>query len=312
MGRYIAKKLLMGLVIVFGMITLVFIMVRLAPGNPISIIAGDRATPELIERLTAQYGLDKPVYVQWWKYVTSIIRGDFGNSILLNQPILPHLLYNLKYTFHLMIGATVFAVFTGIPLGILTAVKRNSWLDHIVRMFSLLGVSMPSFWFGLLLLIFFSIRLGIFPVSGAGVEGNILSTIVHLILPSITLGWTFSAMIARLTRTTMLEVLNEQYVTTAKAYGIAWPKILIKHAFKNASIPVVTMTGIQFGRLISMGLIVETVFARPGVGSFMIKGILNQDYNVIQACVILTSMVVVLINILLDISYVLLDPRIEY
>ena len=301
----------MGIPIVLGIVTLVFILVRLAPGDPIQIIVGDHATPQIIASLKAKYGFDQPIFVQWWRYIISVARGDFGVALTTNRDILPDLLDKLKYTLELMVGSMVVAIMMGIPVGILTAVKRNTWFDHGFRIFSLAGVSLPQFWFGILLLLLFAIKLDLFPVTGAGEDGNIVDILYHLILPSITLGLTFAAMISRITRTTMLEVLSEQYIVTAKAFGLPKMKVLLNHAFRNASIPVVTVIGVQIGRVVSMGLIVETVFSRPGLGTYMYQAILSQDYPAIQASIIFTSIIVVLVNITLDIAYAIMDPRIE-
>lgn len=311
MAKFILKRVLMGIPITLGIITLVFIIIRLAPGDPIQTMLGDHATPELIAALEAKYGLDQTIFVQWWRYVSSAAMGDFGVSITNSREILPDLLSNLKYTLQLMIGSMLVAILVGIPFGILTAVKRNTWIDHGLRILSLTGVSMPTFWFGLILIMVFSVRLDMFPVTGAGDPGDFLDIIYHLVLPSLTLGLSFSASIMRVTRSTMLEVLNDQYIITATAKGLSRFLVLFKHALKNAMIPVVTVIGLQIGRMVGIGLIVENVFSRPGLGTYLIQGIMIQDYPVVQSTIVFTATIVVVTNILIDIMYAFLDPRIE-
>ncbi len=311
MVKFILKRFLLGVPITLGILTLVFVMLRMAPGDPIQTMLGDHATPQLIAALNAKYGLDQPLYVQWWRYVSSIARGDFGFAITTNRKILPDLLLNLKYTLQLMAGSMLIAVVVGIPLGVVTAVKRNTWIDHGLRILSLTGVSMPPFWFGILLIIVFSLRLDLFPVIGAGNPGDFPDIISHLVLPSLTLGLSFSASIMRVTRSTMLEVLGDQYIVTARAKGLSRLRVLYKHALKNAMIPVVTVIGLQVGRMVGIGLVVETVFSRPGLGTFLVNAIFIEDYPVVQATIVFASIVVVVINILVDVGYCFLDPRIE-
>lgn len=311
MVKFILKRILMGIPIMLGILTLVFVMLRLAPGDPIQTILGDHATPELMAILNAKYGLDQPLLVQWWRYVASLASGDFGSSITNGRDIITDLMFNLKYTLQLMAGSMLIAVIIGIPIGILTAVKRNKWIDHGLRILSLVGVSMPSFWLGILLIIMFSLKLDLFPVTGAGNPDDFLDVIHHLVLPCLTLGLSFSASIMRITRSTMLEVLSEQYIITATAKGLSRFIVLFKHALKNAMIPVVTVIGLQISRMIGIGLIVETVFSRPGLGTFLMQGILIQDYPVVQATIVFTAFVVVVTNISVDILYAVLDPRIE-
>ena len=311
MVKFILKRIVMGIPIMLGILTLVFFMLRLAPGDPIQTILGDHATPELMATLKAKYGLDQPLFIQWWRYVSSLASGDFGASITNGREIITDLIFNFRYTLQLMAGSMLVAVGIVFPIGILTAVKRNKWIDHGLRILSLVGVSMPSFWLGILLIIMFSLKLDLFPVTGAGDPKDFLDVVYHLVLPCLTLGLSFSASIMRITRSTMLEVLSEQYIITATAKGLSRFIVLFKHALKNAMIPVVTVIGLQVSRMIGIGLIVETVFSRPGLGTFLMQGILIQDYPVVQASIVFTAFVVVVTNISVDILYAVLDPRIE-
>ena len=310
MIKVILKKILTSIPIIIGVTSLIFFLVRMTDGDPIAVIAGEDATKETIEMLNAKYGLDKPIPQQWLIYMQQLIQGDFGSSLVSGRPIMPDLLYNFKYTIQLLIASTLISVVLGVTVGIITAIKRNTWVDHLVRVISLLGVSMPAFWVGILALKFFSVDLGIFPVMGAG-EG-FAATLWHLVLPACTLGFALMALIARMTRTSMLEVLGEQYMITAKAKGLPYFQQIMKHAFKNATIPVVTVIGVQMGRQLSMGMVVETVFFRPGLGSYLYTAITNLDFPTIQGTIVFSAIVLVLINVIVDICYLLLDPRIKY
>ena len=310
MIKNIIKKILTSIPIILGVTTLIFILVRMTGGSPVSLIVGEDASYEVIEMLNAKYGFDQPIYVQWWRYMVNLVQGDFGISFVTNRPILPDLLYNFKYTLQLMFGSMFISILLGIPFGIITALKRNTWIDHIVRVVSLLGASMPAFWFAILLLKFFAVDLKLFPVTGTG--QGFLDVLWHLFLPAFTLGFSLMALIARMTRTAMLEVMGEQYMVTAKAKGLSYSKQVMKHAFKNALIPIVTVLGVQMGRQLSMGMIVEVTFFRPGLGTYLQTGITNLDYSTIQGNVIFCSLVLIVINILVDICYTLLDPRIAY
>jgi ABC-type dipeptide/oligopeptide/nickel transport system permease component len=274
------------------------------------VIAGDDATYEVIEMLNEKYGFDKPIYVQWWRYMTALLRGDFGVSLLTNREILPDLLFNFGYTLQLMVASMFVAISLGIPCGIITAVKRNTWVDHLVRVISLLGTSMPAFWFAILLMRLLAINIPLFPVTGTGT--GFWDVLWHLVLPAITLGFSLMALIARMTRTSMLEVMGEQFMLTAKAKGLTYFTQIMKHGFKNATIPIVTVLGVQMGRQLSMGMVVEATFFRPGLGTYLQTGILNLDYSTVQGTVIFSSIILTVINIIVDISYSLLDPRIEY
>jgi len=308
--KNIIKKILTGIPIILGVVTLIFFLLRMTGTSPVSVIAGEDASFEIIEMLNARYGFDQPIYVQWWRYITMLFRGDFGNSILTGRAIFPDLMFNFRFTLQMILASTFVSLTLGIPFGILTAIKRNSWIDHVVRIVSLLGASMPAFWVALLALRFFSVDLGWFPVMGIGT--GFWNTLWHLVLPATTLGFALMALIARMTRTAMLEVMGEQYMSTAKAKGLTYFKQVMKHAFKNATIPVVTVIGLQMGRLLSVGMVIETVFFRPGLGTFLFTGITNMDFPTIQGTVIFCSLVLILINILVDIAYSLLDPRISY
>jgi ABC-type dipeptide/oligopeptide/nickel transport system permease component len=310
MLKIIIKRILTSIPILIGVVTLIFVLVRLSGGDPINLIAGENASYELREMLTQKYGFDQPMIVQWGKYMLQLLHGDFGTSLLTNRPVLPDLLFNFKYTLHLMALSTLISIVLGIPFGVITAIKHNTWVDHVVRVVSLIGTSMPAFWFAILLLKFLAVDTKIFPVMGAG--DGFTDLLWHLFLPAFTLGFSLMALIARMTRTSMLEVMGEQYMLTAKAKGLPYSSQIMKHAFKNATIPVVTVLGVQMGRQLSMGMVVEVVFFRPGLGSYLQTGITNMDYTTIQGTVIFSAIVLIVINIIVDVVYTLLDPRIEY
>lgn len=310
MLKNIIKKILTSIPIILGVVTLIFFLLRLNGINPVYFIAGDDASEEVINMLMQKYGFDKPLHVQWWIYITTLLKGDFGSSITSNRPILPDLLVNFKYTIELLFSSMFIAVILGVPFGIITAVKQNTFTDHAMRIISLIGTSMPHFWFAILLLRAFAIDIPIFPVMGTG-EG-FWDVLWHLVLPSVTLGFSCMALITRMTRTSMLEVMGEQYMVTAKAKGLPYKMQILRHAFKNASIPVVTVIGVQMGRQLSMGMVVEATFYRPGLGTFLQTAITNLDYPTIQGTVIFCSLVLIVINILVDICYCILDPRIKF
>ncbi len=305
MTAYILRRILIALPTLLGVVVLVFLMVRLAPGDPAVLLAGEFATPETLEAIRARYGLDRGLPEQFLIYLEALLRGDLGESARSRRPVLEELKTYFPNTLELASAAILVAVLTGIPLGILAALRPGSSLDLSVMVLALLGVSMPVFWFGLLAILIFSVGLGWFPVAGKG-------TLAHLVLPAITLGINATALLARMTRGTLLEILSQDYIRTARAKGLAERVVIFKHALRNALIPVVTVAGLEFGTLLSGAVITETIFAWPGLGQLLVGSILARDYPVVQGAVLLVAITFVLINLLVDLLYATIDPRVRY
>ena len=335
MWSYVLRRL-MGLIpVLFGITLLVFLFLQLIPGDPAQAILGERGTPEQLEALREKLGLNKPLYVQYLTFVKNILTGDLGTSAVSTIPVAEELKRRWPATFELALAATLVAVVFGIPVGILAAVRKNSLLDTLSMSLSLVGVSMPVFWLGLLLVYFFAVNLHWLPTGGRlstdlaidfrpitgflVLDGMLalkpevlMDALRHLILPALTLGTIPLAILTRITRSAMLEVLSQDYVRTARAKGLAERQVILKHALKNALLPVVTLVGLQFGTLLGGAILTETIFSWPGIGSYIYEGILNRDYPVVQAGVLVVATVFVLVNLLVDLSYALLDPRIQY
>ena len=291
--------------IVLGVTIVVFSILHLAPGCPTTLMLGDHASPEAIEELRNRLGLDDPIPVQYFRWLSGVVRGDFGRSIHTRQLVGEMILQRLPATIELALTAMILSLLIAIPVGIISAVKQYSIFDHAGMVGALLGVSMPVFWQGLMMILIFSFLLGWFPISGRG-------GLEHLILPAITLGTSQAALVARLTRSSMLEVIRQDYVTTARSKGLVERIVIIKHALKNALIPVVTIVALQLPVLFGGAVITETVFAWPGMGRLIVTSIFTRDFPVVQAAVLIMAMIVILCNLLADILYIVLDPRIRY
>ncbi|MFB2936663.1 ABC transporter permease [Aerosakkonemataceae cyanobacterium BLCC-F154] len=335
MFKYILKRLLSLLPVLIGITLLVFTLLHLIPGDPAVVLLGERATPEQIESLREQLGLNQPLPIQYFNFLFNVIRFDFGKSIISGIPIIDEIKTRWPATFELAVAAMLIALILGIPAGIFAAVRKNSWLDNLLMSSSLIGVSLPVYWLGLLLIYLFAVNLQILPPSGRiSVEAGfnfqpitgffILDSLLrldfktlqdvlsHLILPAITLGTIPLAIIARITRSSMLEVLSQDYIRTARAKGVPEYFVILKHALKNAFLPISTTVGLQFGTLLGGAILTETIFSWPGIGSWIYEGILARDYPVVQGGVIFVSITFVLINLLVDLSYTFLDPRIQF
>jgi ABC-type dipeptide/oligopeptide/nickel transport system permease component len=306
-GGYVRQRLLRAIPVIFGVLTLVFFMIHLLPGDPAEEIAagGLGATPEQIEAIRERLGLNEPLYVQYWKFLSNTAQGDLGRSIYRNQPVTTMIRERVGATLMLTVAGLTTAILIGVPLGIIAAVRQNTWLDSVSMTVALLGVAMPSFWLALLLIWTFSVRLNWIPIIG---EGGIKG----LILPAVTLGFGAAAIIARLVRSSMLEVLRQDYMTSARAKGLASHTVILRHGLKNALIPVVTIVGLQFGNLLGGAVVIETVFARQGIGRMAIDGILTKDFPVVQGTVLFAALVYVTVNLIVDLLYSVLDPRIRY
>ena len=306
MLTFLARRLLAVVPVLFGVTLAVFSMLFLVPGDPVKIMLAEFVTtPEQIAQMRSQLHLDEPVLKQYGRFVANALRGDLGTSIRSRRAVSTEIGENVGSTAQLALASMAVAVAIGVPLGLMAALLRNSWLDAGSMIVALLGVSMPSFWLGLLMIFAFSLHLGWFPATGGG-------DLWHLVLPSVTLGMIASAIIARLTRSSMLEVLGQDYVRTARAKGLAWWGVVVRHALKNALIPVITIFGLQFGNLLAGAVIVETVFSRPGLGRLIVGGILGKDFPLVQGTVLFVATAYVLINVLVDIAYAFVDPRIRF
>jgi dipeptide transport system permease protein len=334
MLRFLLTRLSLVIPTFFGMTLLVFFLIRLVPGDPIETLAGERGIdPARHEALLKEYGLDRPVMVQYGIYIGRVLQGDLGKSIVTRAPVMSEFTALFPATVELGMCAILFALLVGIPAGILAAVKRNSIFDHGVMGISLSGYSMPIFWWGLLLILLFSVQLDLTPVSGrldvkyfiepvtglllidsllANEPGAFRSTVSHLILPTIVLGTQPLAVIARMTRSAMLEVLGEDYIRTARAKGLSGLRVVSVHALRNALIPVVTVIGLQIGVLFTGALLTETIFSWPGVGKWLIEAIARRDYPVLQGGVLLVGGIVMVISLLVDITYGIINPRISH
>lgn len=305
MATYIARRLLTVIPTLLGVLLAVFLMVRLAPGDPAQLLAGEFATPETLADIRQRFGLDQPWYTQLGLYTLNVFQGDLGESVRTRQPVTHELADYFPNTLRLTLGAMLVALLIGIPAGIIAAIRPGTIFDLLAMLGALIGVSMPVFWFGLMAILIFSVQLGWFPVAGTG-------TLWHLILPAITLGTGTAAILARMTRSAMLEVLSQDYIRTARAKGVAGRVVVFKHALRNALIPVVTITGLQFGGLLEGAVITETVFAWPGIGQLLVGSILARDYPVVQGAVLLIAVAFILINLVVDLLYGAIDPRIRY
>ena len=306
--RVLAALPVLGIVVVF-----VFLLVRLAPGDPATILAGDYATPENIQKIRTGLGLDRPIHVQFAIYAGNLLRGDFGKSLHSQMPVGQLIVQRLEPTVALALSTLAFAVLLAIPLGILAAWKAGSLLDRAVMVFAVGGFSIPIFWLGFLLIYVFSIRLDLLPVQGyVSFREGLLPFVKHLILPTVALGMVYMALLARITRATVLEVLQSDYIRTAFAKGVPSRGVLFRHALKNAAVPVVTTIGVGFALLIGGVVITESVFALPGLGRLTVDAILQRDYSIIQGITLIFAFSYALVNLVVDLSYSLFDPRIRY
>jgi peptide/nickel transport system permease protein len=313
MTTYILRRLLYAIPVLIGASFLVFVSIRFVPGDPAIAIAGELATPELREQVRKDLRLDEPMLVQYGIYLQRMLQGDMGQSVRTRQPVLDEITLRLPKTLQLAFLSLLLAAIIGIPIGVISATRANSWVDAGSMTFALLGVSMPIFWLGLMMMILFSVMLPrwlglsepILPPTGTG-------TWKHMVMPIVALAATSMAIQARMTRACMLEVLRTDYIRTARAKGLSERKVVYKHALRNALVPIVTIIGLQFGTLLAGAVITETVFAWPGIGRLLIDSIGFRDYPVVQGTVLVITLGFVLVNLVVDILYAYLDPRIRY
>jgi len=303
MKGYILKRLFHSIFVLVGISLVVFIILHLT-GDPAALLMPMDATPEQVAQFRKEMGFTDPIIVQYWRFFKGTLRGDFGQSFRHSQPALDLVMERMPATIQLTAAAMVIALVVAIPVGIISAIRRNSILDHIGMTGALLGQSTPVFWLGIMLILIFSVTIQWFPSSGRG-------EIQHLVLPAITLGMFTMARTARMMRSSMLEVMGQEYMKTAKAKGLSPGMVILKHALKNAAIPVVTIIGMELGTLLGGAVITETIFAWPGVGRLAVQAIYNRDYPVVQAAVFLLASIFVLVNLIVDLMYTYLDPRVK-
>ena len=311
MKAYLIRRCLLVIPTLVGIATVIFMIIRLAPGNPAEILLGDYATPEARDLLEREMGLDQPLLVQYGIYLWNLIQGDFGRSFATDRLVLPEIIRHLPYTVELAGAAIILSVLIGLPAGILSAVKRDTLFDRVSMFIALFLAAMPLFWLGVLLMLFFSIRLGWFPLIGAG-EPATLNAVKYLILPAISLAGTPTAILARMTRSSVLDIIQQEFVKVARAKGLGENRVILKHVLKNVMIPVTTVIGLNMGQLLGGSVVIEMVFARPGLGKLLIDSIYARDYLQVQGTVIVIAALFVFINLLVDLNYSLVDPRIRY
>jgi peptide/nickel transport system permease protein len=305
MSRFLARRLVLTIPVLLGVATLVFSLIHLIPGDPAQAMLGEAAPQADVEELRHRLGLDRPLIEQYGVFLRGLAKGDLGTSLRTGLPVTDQIVGRMPATIELAAAAMLVAIAFAIPLGIIAAVRRGTAVDHVAMTLSLAGVSVPNFWLGPLLAIIFAVELGWLPVSGRG-------TWAHLVLPAISLGAALAAILARMTRATMLEELREQYVQAARARGVSRLRAVLRHAFRNSLIPVVTLLGLQFGAVLTGAVITETIFAWPGIGRLLIQSIGFRDYPLVQGCILLIALTYVGVNLVTDMLYGVLDPRIRY
>jgi peptide/nickel transport system permease protein len=302
--RFLARRLVLAIPVLLGVATIVFALVHLIPGDPVQAMLGDAASPESVAELRGRLGLDRPLPLQYAAFISGAAHGDLGVSLRTNERVTTAIAARLPATVELALAAILVAVAIAIPAGVVAAAKAGTGIDHAATTLALGGISMPNFWLGPLLAIVFSVELGWLPVSGRG-------TLAHLILPAVTLGAPLAAVLARMTRASLIEELRELYVTAARARGLPTARVVLKHALRNSLIPIVTVLGLQVGAVLTGAVITETIFAWPGVGRLLIQSIGFRDYPLVQGCVLLIAVTYVSMNLLTDMVYAYLDPRIR-
>ena len=305
MLKYIFKRILMMIPVLLGVLFLVFTMNEISPGDPAAMIAGDAASVEVVEQIREDLGLNKPMPVRFFNYTKNLVlHGDLGTSYKTKRPVLDEVMDRLPTTILLSLTSAAFAVFLSIPIGIISAIKQNTWIDNLLMVLALIGVAMPAFWQGLMTIILFSVKLGWFPSYG-------FTTPAHWFMPVLTIGTGAMASLVRITRSSMLEVIRQDYIRTARAKGQTERKVIISHALRNSMIPIITAIAIQLGSMLGGAIVTETVFAIPGIGMLMIQSIKARDYPTIQGAVVVIAVMFSLLNLVVDIIYTFVDPRLK-
>ncbi|HWN92986.1 MAG TPA: ABC transporter permease [Verrucomicrobiae bacterium] len=311
---YALRRLFLAVPVLFGVSVLVFAVLHLAPGDPAAIMLGAQATKEDVVRLHRDLGLDQPLVVQYVRWMGHVLQGDLGRSIPLGRAVLPEVLLRFKATLVLTAGALLIAILLGLAAGIVSAVKQYTWLDRISMGVAVTGVSLPVFWTGIMLILLFALQLRWFPSSGMSSPygSGVADVLWHLVLPAVTLGTASAAALARLTRSSVLEIIRQDYVRSARAKGLAERAVIARHVLKNAINPIITVLGLQVGFLLGGAILTETVFSWPGLGSMMVRAIQARDYPLVQGGVLLIATTFVLVNLVVDLLYAVFDPRIRY
>jgi ABC-type dipeptide/oligopeptide/nickel transport system permease component len=312
MIKYTLKRLALSLPSLLAVLTLVFVMVRIVPGDPAMVVLGDQASPEALTAMREKLGLDQSIPKQYLSFMSTALQGDLGLSLVSGKPVITEILNVLPHTIDLTIAGLIVGVVFGLPFGVLSAVRRNSWIDYLTRTVSLLGLSFPAFYSAILLLLVFSLQLGLFPVLSEPDLSNWGQRLHYLILPGINLGLIMMAYVTRATRSSLLDVLREDYVRTAKAKGVPGLIVLYRHALRNALIPIVTVIGLYLGVLIGNSVLTEIVFSRPGLGRLILIALDQRDYTLLQGLMVVYAAMIVLINLITDLTYGLLDPRLKH
>jgi len=305
MLSFLVRRVLLTIPVLLGVATLVFSLIHLIPGDPVQSMLGEGASQESVNELRTRLGLDRPLYAQYLSYLKGVAHGNLGTSLRTSEPVTSAIADRMPATFELAAAAMLVAIVISIPLGVLAAARAGTIVDHVATTLALIGISMPNFWLGPLLAILFAVELGWLPVSGRG-------TLAQLVLPAVTLGAPLAAVLARTTRASVIDELRELYVLAARARGVSRVRAVLKHAFRNSLIPIVTVLGLQLGAVLTGAVITETIFAWPGVGRLLIQSIGFRDYPLVQGCILLIALTYVSMNLLTDLAYGLLDPRIRY
>lgn len=313
MTRYIIRRLVHAAFIVWGVATLVFFMLQIIPGDPIILMLGEDYTPEAADQLRNKLGLDEPIYVQYFKWVGNVVQGDLGRSTATGETVSDAIRSSLPKTMSIAVVSFAIAILIAFPAGIIAALKRNSPIDYVVSILAFVGVSMPGFWLGIVLILLFAVRLDWLPAVGyTPLSDGVWEWFKHLILPSIAVGMGYAAILMRFIRAGLLEVLGSDYVRTARSKGLRERAVIGRHALRNALIPIVTVAGIQLALLLNGSVVIEIVFSIRGMGRLLVRGILDKDYPVVQASILLIAVIFVMANLVVDILYTVLDPRIRY
>ncbi|MCC6313820.1 MAG: ABC transporter permease [Thermomicrobiales bacterium] len=312
MLRHIVRRLLLAIPTLLAVFTIIFLLVRVAPGDPAVAVLGDRASAETVAALREKMGINEPLWKQYVDFLGGLAQGDLGRSLISQKPVGEQILFVLPYTLELTFAAIVIGLALGVPTGVITALRRNKPVDYLGRIFSLVGLSFPAFYLGILLMFFLAVKLNVFPAVGAADFSQPLKNLHYLVLPALTLGLIETAYIARMTRSVMLSVLADDYVRTARAKGLKESSVLIGHALRAAMIPVVSLIGIFAISLIGSSVLVEEVFARPGLGKLMVGATKQKDYTTLQSIMVVYALIIVIINLLTDLVYTFIDPRLRY
>ena len=312
MLKYTIRRLVLAVPTLLAVLTLVFIIVRVAPGDPATAALGDYASKEAVEALRRRMGLDAPLWLQYLRFLRDLARGDLGRSLITSKPVSEQIAFVLPYTLELTFASIVIGSLFGIPLGVFTALRRNTLVDYLGRIFSLAGLSVPAFYLGILLMLVFAVKIDLFPAVGGGKFSKPLENLHHLVLPALTLGLIMTAYVTRMTRSAMLNILSEDYVRTARAKGLKERVVLTRHALRTALIPIVSIVGIFAISLIGSSVMTEVVFSRPGLGKLMVGAMKQRDYTALQSIMVVYAFIIVVVNLITDLVYGLVDPRIRY